>query len=152
MDNDYLVTVVVTEERASDAEGETKSSSLDITVTVKNVEEPGTIELTRVQPQASAAIGTEFSDPDNIAPDPPVMWLWSVPKVSRPEIDNDNHWTAGSGTGGDTGTYTPDATNDPGSVLRVRASYTDGEGPSKKAYMLSYNAVRAVPAGTNQMP
>ena len=157
--NEYVLVVQAAEQRAADAEGETKSSSLEITVTVKNVEEPGSLELTRVQPQASAEIGTEFSDPDGpsttdgVGNAITVTWLWSVPKVSRPEIDNDNHWTAGSGADGNTAaTYTPDATNDPGSVLRVKASYADGEGPSKVAYMLSYYAVRAVPAGDNQIP
>ena len=159
IDNDYLVTVVAAEKRAADAEGETKSSALDITVTVKNVEEPATLELTRVQPQALAVIGTEFDDPDG----PPtgegatgtidVDWEWSVPKVSRPEIDNDNHWTLAGIAETETGvaTYTPVGPDDVGAVLRVKASYEDGEGAGKVAYMLSYNAVRAAPAN-NLMP
>ena len=39
--NEYVLTITATEQRAADAEGETKSSSQDITVTVKNVDEPG---------------------------------------------------------------------------------------------------------------
>ena len=53
MDNDYVLTVVVTEVRAADAEGETKSSTQEITVTVRNVEEAGSIDLSRLQPQTT---------------------------------------------------------------------------------------------------
>ena len=42
--------------RAADAEGETKASTLEITVTVKNVEEPGSIGLDRVQPQTGVSL------------------------------------------------------------------------------------------------
>ena len=81
------------------------------------------------------------------------MWQWSVAKVSRPDINNDNHWTpAGiTGTATTAATYEPVGPADVGDVLRVKASYADDEDTGKVAYMLSYNAVRAAPA-SNQMP
>ena len=156
-DNDYVLTVRAAEVRAADAMGTTMSTALEITVTVKNIDEPASLELTRVQPQVSAAIGTEFSDPDGDDEDSSnpvdaaeITWAWEVPKVSRPDITKDSHWTAGSGTNGTTATYTPGA-DDIGDILRVKASYEDGEGADKVAYMLSYNTVRGAPTA-NQDP
>ena len=146
MDNDYLVTIVATEVRAADAEGETKSSTQDITVTVRNLEEPGSIDLSRLQPQTGEELMGMLSDPDNVTENT-VTWQWSVPKVSRPEIDNENHWTDAATTGDVADTYTAVAANE-SKVLRVKAEYTDGEGADKKAYKVSYHAVRQDPEGT----
>ena len=145
-DNDYQVTVRASEMRAADAEGETKSSTQAITVTVKNVEEPGSISLDRVQPQTGVGLTAMLSDDD--IPSGTTEWEWSVPKVSRPVIDNNSHWTPAATSGHTAAEYTPLALNET-KVLRVKASYNDGEGDEKTAYMVSYNAVRAAPTGND---
>ena len=151
--NEYTVTIRASEVRAADAEGATMATNQDITVTVTNVEEPGSIDLSRLQPQTSQPITATISDPDNVT-DGTVTWQWSVAKVSRPELENDNHWTDASATTDTEAAYTPPtgAANDEGKKLRVKASYTDGEGAEKKAYKLSYHDVRAEPTGDNNAP
>ena len=148
--NEYEVTVRASEMRAADAEGETKSSTQDITVTVNNVEEPGSIDLDRVQPQTGVTLTASLNDDDGgvgDAEDIVVMWLWSVPKVSRPVLENNAHWTPAAGTNTAI-SYSP-AGADETKVLRVRATYADGEGADKKAYMRSYNPVRPMPEGND---
>ena len=150
--NEYEVTVRATEVRAADAEGPTMSSTQDITVTVTNVEEPGSIDLSRLQPQTAQELEVTLSDPDKVT-EGTVTWQWSVPKVSRPELKNDNHWADAADTGDETGSYTPAAgSGNEGKVLRVKAMYTDGEGAEKKAFKVSYHAVRAIPTGDNNPP
>ena len=151
--NVYLVTVRASEVRAADAEGATMSTIQDIAVTVTNVEEPGTIGLSHVQPQTGVGITASLTDPDGdddgereIDADD-ITWLWSVPKVSRPVINDNDHWTPAAATN-NTITYSPE-NGDETEVLRVRATYTDGEGAMKTAYKLSYNAVRPQPSANN---
>ena len=52
--NVYLVTVTATEMLAEGQKPPAESESLDVQVTVKNVDEPGTIILNRLQPQVEA--------------------------------------------------------------------------------------------------
>ena len=151
MNNVYELTVRASEVRAADAEGATMSTIQDIAVTVTNVEEPGTIGLSHVQPQTDVQLTASLTDPDGdddgegeVDADD-INWLWSVPKVSRPVIDDDDHWTPAANTSNTAVTYDPEA-GDETEVLRVRASYTDGEGAMKTAYKLSYNAVRPQPS------
>ena len=80
------------------------ATTQDITVTVTNVEEPGTIDLTHVQPQTGVELTASLTDPDGddggdeAIERPTSTWQWSVPKVSRPVMDNDDHWTPGAAT------------------------------------------------------
>ena len=146
-DNDYLLVVTATEERAEGVVS-ARSASQDITVTVTNVEEPGTVTLNRLQTRVEATgLTATLEDPDGPAGDDTaisVTWLWSVPKVSRPDLDNDDHWTDAAGTqpSGNTQTegYETDDT-DATAFLRVKASYTDGEGADKEAYAKIANPV-----------
>ena len=116
--------------------------------------------LDRLQPQAGAVLTATLSDPDrgegNDQDPSGLSWTWSVPKVSRPDINNDNHWTAGGSTTitstGQTSAYTADAA-DVTKILRVKVEYTDQEGAEKEVNKISYHAVRAAPAaGTNAAP
>ena len=82
-----------------------------------------------------------------------MVWLWSIPKVSRPVTDNDDHWQDATGLAADdaqTATYTPVAA-DATSALRVKVTYNDEAGDGQTAYMVSYRAVRVAPAA-NQAP
>ena len=71
------------------------------------------------------------------------------------KIGNDEHWQpAGIDTSiTNAAAYTPDPA-DAGKILRVKVSYNDAQSSTdiKPLYMLSYHAVRAVPAGTNDAP
>ena len=111
--------------------------SLNVTVTVQNVDEPGSIALTSIQPQVGTALTASLSDPDGrlLA----LVWQWQ-------SFDN-GVWS--DITGATSARYTPVAT-DVGKSLRVTASYTDGHGPDKDAATV-LDAVRAAPA-TNTPP
>ena len=111
--------------------------ALSVTVTVANVDEPGEITLTSIQPQVGTALTASLSDPDGrlLA----LVWQWQ-------SFDN-GVWS--DITGATSARYTPVAT-DVGKSLRVNASYTDGHGPDKDAATV-LDAVRAAPA-TNTPP
>ena len=119
--NVYQVTVRATEVRAADAEGATKFTIQDVTVTVTNVEEPGTIDLSRLQPQNEQPLTATLTDPDGpatVGQPIGVSWQWSVPKVSRPELDNDKHWSDAATSLDITATYIPlEASDNDGKIL-----------------------------------
>ena len=146
-DNDYLLVVTASEVRAQGVTTAALSTDQDITVTVTNVEEPGTVTLDRLQIRAGVTTGITASLSDDDGPPTgasaiTVTWLWSVPKVSRPDLDNDDHWTP---AGGDNNAvaHSPVASA-VGAVLRAKASYTDGEGAiMKTAYAKTVHPVVA---------
>ena len=143
-DNTYEVTV-----EASDA-GSLKSTR-EITVTVTNVDEDGTISLTARQPKVGVDLTASLTDPDGTpGPSPPITvteitprsWQWArSTSASGP-------WTVISGQA--TASYAP-AMGDVGSYLRVTARYDDGEGKYKIAHEVSDNAVEAAVA-VNRKP
>ena len=165
MDNKYQVTVVATEVLKADQMPPAESQSLPVTVAVNNVEEPGTITFDRLQTRVGATgdgVTASLEDPDepaNGAQEFTVTWEWSIPKVNRPVLDEDAHWTpAGAGrTDGQNNAaadYTPVA-GDAGAYLRVKAMYADGEGTGKTTYAKSANpalAARAADAPANNDP
>ena len=67
-DNDYKVTVVVT-----DAEGNTDEH--DVTVTVTNVEETGTVTFSTLQPRVGVELTAMLTDPDGGITG--LMWQWN---------------------------------------------------------------------------
>ena len=144
-DNEYEITVRASEVRAEGALGSTMSTTQDVTVTVKNVDEPGSISLTLLQPQTGVALTASVSDLDGGVT--VNTWLWSVPKVNRPDTGNDEHWQDAAATN-NAAAYTA-AAGDEGKVLRVKAIYTDGEGTDKDEYKLSYHAVRPAPSAND---
>ena len=152
VDNEYLVTVVATEMLTEGQKPPAESKSLPVTVMVKNVEEPGMITLDRLQTRVGAAgdgVTATLTDPDGPAGTATEIavtsWEWSIPKVNRPVLDDDDHWTpAGDDTNDHTEEgYTPVA-GDAGAYLRVKAMYADGEGTGKTTYAKSaYPALAA---------
>ena len=163
-DNQYQVMVVATEVRAPGSLEIAQDATVPVTVTVKNVEEDPTLTLDRLQVRAPSTddndpgnpVSAVFSDPDNrdaegqtvtISP----TYLWYVPKVSRPELENEDHWRAGTGTPTDN-SYTP-AAGEAGEYLRVVATYTDGAGTgSDKAYARSTYPVGDARAADDNNP
>ena len=113
MDNTYEVTV------KAEAGGE--MDMVDVTVTVTNEDEPGTVTLEPMRPSIGTEIEATLTDLDNVTEDI-VMWQWSKSMtMDGTYMDID---TATSMT------YTPVA-DDNGSYLKAMASYTDGEGSGK---------------------
>ena len=149
--NEYLVTVVAIEMLAEGQDPPAKRSMLDVTVMVMNVEEPGTITLDRLQTRVGATgdgVTATLTDPDEdtgggggTTITTAVTWEWSIPKVSRPILTEDDHWTDAGGTT-NAASYAPVA-GAADSFLRVKASYADGEGAMKEAYARSAYVVVA---------
>ena len=137
-DNEYHVTVRSTDVRPDGAKGAAPTSTLDVVVTVTNVEEAGKVTIDWRQPEVTTALTASATDPDDIEGTP--TFEWSVPKVSRPTLTNDSHWQA-PGAANSSSTYTP-VEADEGKYLRVKATYDDMEGGGKKAYVKSEFQVR----------
>ena len=125
----YTVTVT-----ASDG---TLTAAVDVTVTVTNIDEAGTVTLSTDQPPARAEITAALTDPDEGVTG--AVWQWER------SSDGNTGW-AGIGTGSPS--YTP-VDGDVGYHLRATASYTDGHGPGKTAQAASTQAVQA---GANRPP
>ena len=131
----HEVTVTVT-----DSWGATDVITVIIEVT--NVEEPGTVTLSTIQPQVGTEVTAELTDPDG---DPTrVIWQWA--RAASPN----GSWTNVS-SGVDHASYTPVAA-DVGQYLRAWATYEDLQGGSKSANVVSDNPVQAAPAGNNSAP
>ena len=128
-DNTYVVTV-----EASDGGDETTARET-LTIEVTNVEEPGTVMLSTLQPQVGVAITATLTDPD-IATETTVTWQWYR--------GNSEIVGATDGAGMLMSSYTP-TTGDVGSVLRATAMYDDGEDEDKTAQEDSAHAVRQAP-------
>ena len=92
----------------------------NITVTIENVEEPGTVTLSTLTGtfQARVEVTAALSDPDIPRG---ITWQWSRSPNGRTDWVN-------IATGD---VYTP-ASAEVGSYLRATASYTDGHGPNNK--------------------
>ena len=114
--------VVVT---ATDPSG--ASDSITVTITVSNLDEAGTVELSTVQPQVETALTATLTDLDG---NPSlVSWQWARSGA------NGSYSNISSGA-----SYTPVAA-DVGKFLQATASYTDPQGAGKNANAVSANAV-----------
>ena len=108
----------------------------DVTVTILNVDEPGTVTLSSQQPQEGVRLIAELADPDRVTSQ--AEWQWSR------SSDGLIGWTIISGA--TASNYTP-VEADVGSYLRATATYTDAQGgeESKIASGVSENPVLAEP-------
>ena len=112
---------------------------LDVTVTVTNADEAGTVTLSSLQPQVGTTLTASVDDPDGgVTGD---TWKWE---------SSSDQTTWASISGATAISYTPVA-GDVDKFLQVTASYTDGHGPGKTAIVVSDNKVRVAPA-TNTAP
>ena len=130
--NMYEVTV-----QASDGGVGTTATEV-VAIEVTNVDEPGTVTLSTLQPQVDAVITATLDDPDNETANT-VTWQWY--QGSSPITGADD------GQSSINSMYTP-TTGDVGSRLRARAMYNDGEDEDedKTAQEDSANSVRRAPA------
>ena len=113
----------------------------DVTITVENVEELGTVALTTPTQfiRVTVAVTAELSD-DDVASG--VTWQWSHSPNGRTDWANIAN--------ADTYTYTPSDELE-GRFIRATASYTDGHGPNKVARGVSPRPV-AEPPPVNSPP
>ncbi len=120
-DNVYMVTVVVTDVGVD--EKNKMTATRDVVITVKNVEEDGTVTLTAQQPKIGVELTASVTDIDGDVTN--VTWTWE-----RDDNDTDADPNAGDEEvikGATSATYTP-TDDDMGQYLRAIASYTDGKG------------------------
>ena len=132
--NEYVVVVRARVNRSSVGD-----VSQTITVTVTNVEEPGTVSISPAEPVAGEELTAALEDPDGSVSGETWQWWRADAK--------DGIFSAI--TGATSASYTPGAAV-AGKWLRATASYTDGHGPDKTASALTASTVAA--AATNQAP
>ena len=143
-DNMYQITLRATEQMTGGPDDRAFTAEAHVTVVVFDVNEPGELTMNRLQPEVGTPVTATLSDPDgDIDTDGTVVsgdhevtlgWQWYVSKVQDPVEDVDSHWTAATGAGNDTATYTPagvrvtDTTStvtDEGRYLRAVVRYLD---------------------------
>ena len=119
-DNVYQVTVRAT------------GGSLDIRVTVTDVDEPGSVNINLPQPQQGLEIIATLDEPDAPATKRKFQWSRSGDQIAWTNISNaTSHKHVPSS--GDVGHY-----------LRVTVTYTDVHGAGKSVSAISMNAVEGI--------
>ena len=104
-----------------------------VTVNIQNLEEPGTVTLSTVQPQESTSLEATLEDDDG-----PTGTTWQWYRTS-------SRGSAGTAiANADSRFYTPVA-DDVGRYLRAVASYDDGHGTGKTATAVSANRAQEAP-------
>ena len=121
-DNVYRITVT-----ASDASN--RLDTINVTITVRNVDEMGTVNLSTTTPQVSANITAVLTDEDGNVRNESWQWQSSPNGVS---------WSNISGATGYS--YRP-VRGDAGNRLRARVTYDDGHGTGKTATSGATSAV-----------
>ena len=130
-DNTYSVTVQATDES-------NKVGMHEVTVEVTNVDEPGTVTLSALQPQAGTRLTATHSDPDGTISD--LKWQWAKSMTMDGTYEDIDKAISSA--------YIPkDADID--YYLQVTASYTDPEGEGKTAMATSAYAVQGLRSDNN---
>ncbi|WP_419863485.1 cell wall-binding repeat-containing protein [Candidatus Poriferisodalis sp.] len=106
-------------------------ATLDVTVALTDVDEPGAIALAPARPKVGTAVTATLSDPDTVSGS--TTWVWQ-------RSSGRNSWTTISGA--TSASYTP-AAADSGQYLSARATYTDGHGANKTAETTAHHVVIA---------
>ena len=110
-----------------------------VTVNIQNIEEPGTVTLSTVQPQVGTSLTATLQD-DDVATG--ITWQW---------YQTSSRGSSGTAiTNADSATYTP-GSGDVGRYLRAVASYDDGFSDGNTAAAVSANRVQVVTPG-NEAP
>ena len=116
------------------------TATQNVTVTVENVEEAGTVTVSPLQPQADTELTASLTDPDGVLS--VVIWQWQ-------SSGDQTNWSPIPGATGPT--YTP-VDGDVDNYLLVTVSYSDGHGSGKTAVGELPNRVRAAPVKPNEPP
>ena len=127
--NTYMVTVMGT---VKDKDGNDVTGTKNVTITVDNAEEAGTVTLDPMRPSVGTAITATLADADIVET---VSWQWA----SADAMDG----TFTNISGATSATYTPVAA-DAGMYLRAMATYTDGFDSGNVEMAVSASAVTQV--------
>ncbi len=127
-DNVYEVTIEA-------ADGTYTAAPQAVTVTVTNVEEPGTVTLSP-DPQVGVELTATLTDPDGGVTGE--TWQWARDDGAGGDFEDIADATSAA--------YTPVA-DDEGKLLRATVTYTDGEGADKSAVGTSAAVAPDAPAG-----
>ena len=101
------------------------SVDVDVTITISDVDEAGTVSLFLEQPEVGTPLFVSLSDPDGLVSD--ISWQWA-------RSSDGSDWSDISGA--DSSVYTPVA-DDAGSYFRATASYVDRFGSGKSAHVVT---------------
>ena len=128
----YTVTVEATEMGTDPV----LTGTIDVTIDITNVDEPGTVTLSSMDPIVGVELTAMLTDPDGFNEED-VTWEWSRSETvegtyTQIDVASANY------------TYTP-TTDDKNYYLRARAKYTDGQGSEKTAAATSEETVRFDP-------
>ena len=124
----YQVTVEVHDRKdGAGATSTTIDDTQDVTITVENVEEHGTVTLSSETATIQARVPVTATLEDDDGPTS-VTWQWSRSQSST------SGWA--NIAGATSATFTP-ADTDVGNYIRATASYNDGEGQNKSALKVS---------------
>ena len=127
-DRSYEVEVVATEVRAPGSLEIAQNAFIKVTVNVKNIEEDPSLTLNRLQVRAGveqAIIMADLDDPDEVDGD--ANYQWYVPKVSRPDLQNEDHWIEATGGGAATATTVRSQQTSAGFCAWLRRTPTGSE-------------------------
>ena len=127
----YSVTVSVHD--GKDANGNTDTTidaTIDVAISIDNIDEPGTVTLSSAQPKVGVGLTARLTDPDSSVTG--ISWQWAD------SSDGSANWTDIDGAM--SAAYTPVAAGE-GKYLRATASYADGHGGGKKASAATGNVI-----------
>ena len=117
------VVVQVTDSKAADHSQDTAiDDTITVTIELVNVDEPGNVSLSMMEPVVGESITASLSDVDGGVTG--ASWHWEK------SSDGATNWEAINGAESDS--YTP-VTGDEGTYLRAMVTYTDDEGADKSA-------------------
>ena len=118
----YSINVSVTDGKDSEGNADsTVDDTVAVTIDVNNVDEPGRLTFTRLNPTAGTSLTAMLVDPDQAVES--VTWQWQRSSLTMVDVWEDI-------AGAESATYTP-GIPDIGRFLRVIVSYSDFEGPGK---------------------
>ena len=106
-----------------------------VVITVTDVDEPGVVTLSSLQPQVGVALMATLAAPEQHEDTPAITWKW---EKSR---SRSSGWSAIDGAGS-TDTYEP---NGEIGYLRATATYRDSDNEERTVPAVSVNKVRAAP-------
>ena len=139
-DNEYMVTVVVTD-AGIDGKGKL-SAERDVVVTVTNIDEgeaATVVTLSSLQPKVGVPLTATLSDPDGGEKD--VEWQWSITGADTAAVPGRPTATPpGNIDGAESATYTPKI-NDVGGILTATVMYADAVGSDRTGTGLAANSV-----------
>ena len=141
--NVYNVMVKAVSTSSTDGATE-KSTTLNVMVTVTNVDDDGMVELSAAQPRIGVEIrAINLMDPDGMMSG--TTWQWERDDDGTPTVDCTASltWEDAEGMGAETAAYTPEE-DDEGKCLRVTATYTDAQGAGKASEAVSTQSVQKV--------